>query len=327
MTRRSLASRLSAEIVPSEITDRDVYLNRRQFLARAGGAAAGTALVLGVPALSWSLDASVYAAAAPSPLSTDEPQTTFRQATTWNNFWEFGDKKHHPAQNSKDFKARPWQVTISGEVGKPLTLDVDDLIGRFSLQERIYRLRCVEGWSMVIPWVGFPLSELIAAVEPTSKAKFVHFVTLYSEEQFPAHRNNAYLPGHWPYEEALRLDEAMNELTLMAVGMYGQELANTNGAPLRLLVPWKYGFKSIKSIVSIELTEQQPKATWNQANPRYYGWYSNVNPRVNPVPYSQATESRHAEGTILGRRRTELFNGYGEYVAHLYEDLDLRRNY
>ena len=325
MIKRSLASRLNAEIVPSEITDRDVYLNRRQFLARAGGAAAGAALVLGAPALSWSLDRSLFANAAPSPLSTDEPQTTFMQATTHNNFWEFGDQKWDPAQNSKDFKARPWQVTVSGEVAKPLTLDVDDLIGRFSLQERIYRLRCVEGWSMVIPWAGFPLSELISAVEPTSKAKFVHFVTLYSKEQFPAHKNNAYLP--WPYEEALRMDEAMNELTLMAVGMYGEELANTNGAPLRLLVPWKYGFKSIKSIVSIELTEQQPRATWNFANPHAYGWYSNVNPRVNRAQHFQATERRHAEGEVIGRRRTELFNGYEEHVAHLYEDLDLRRNY
>ena len=322
MIKRSLASRLNAEIVPSEITDHDVYLNRRQFMARAGGAAAGAALVLGAPALSWSLDRSLFANAAASPYSTDEKQNTIGQATSYNNFWEFGKQKSDPAKNSKDFQPRPWQVTVSGEVGKPLTLDVDDLIGRFSLQERIYRLRCVEGWSMVIPWAGFPLSELISAAEPTSKAKFVHFVTLYSKEKFPAHKNNSYLP--WPYEEALRLDEAMNELTLMAVGMYGQEVANTNGAPLRLLVPWKYGFKSIKSIVSIELTEEQPKATWNQANPRYYGWYSNVNPRVNPVPYSQATETRIGENR---RRRTELFNGYEEHVAHLYEDLDLRRNY
>ena len=264
----------------------------------------------------------MYANAASSPYSTDEKQNTFTEATTYNNFWEFGKQKWEPAQNSKDFKPRPWTVTVSGEVGTPITMDIDDLIGRFSLQERIYRLRCVEAWSMVIPWVGFPLSELISAAEPTSKAKFVHFVTLYSEEQFPAHKTNSYLP--WPYEEALRMDEAMNELTMMAVGMYGQELANPNGAPLRLLVPWKYGFKSIKSIVSIELTEQQPRATWNQANPRYYGWYSNVNPRVSPVPYSQATETRIGEN---GRRRTELFNGYGDYVAHLYEDLDLRRNY
>ena len=185
MIKRSLASRLNADIVPSEITDRDAYLNRRQFLARAGGAAAGTALVLGAPALSWSLDASVYANAASSPYSTDEKQNTFTEATTYNNFWEFGKQKWEPGQNSKDFKPRPWAVTVSGEVGKPITMDVDDLIGRFSLQERIYRLRCVEAWSMVIPWVGFPLSELISAAEPTSKAKFVHFVTLYSKEQFP----------------------------------------------------------------------------------------------------------------------------------------------
>jgi len=322
MFKRSLASRLNADIVPSEITDRDVYLNRRQFLARTGGAAAGAALALGAPALSWSLDRSLFANATPSPYSTDEDQTAFDQATTYNNFWEFGKQKWEPARNSTDFQPRPWTVTVSGEVGAPLTLDVDDLIGRFPLEERIYRLRCVEGWSMVIPWSGFPLAELLKAAEPTAKAQFVHFVTLYSKEQFPAHRTNSYLP--WPYEEALRLDEAMNELTLLAAGMYGQELTNQNGAPLRLLVPWKYGFKSIKSIVSIELTEEQPKATWNSANPRWYGWYSNVNPRVNPVPYSQATETRFGENR---RRRTELFNGYGEYVAHLYEGLDLRRNY
>ena len=320
--KRTLASRLNAEIAPSEITDRDVYLNRRQFLATAGGAAAGAALLLGAPALSWPQDRSRFANAAPSRYSTDEDRTEFEQATTYNNFWEFGKQKWEPAQNSGDFRARPWTVSVSGQVGSPLTLDVDDLIGRFSLEERIYRLRCVEGWSMVIPWVGFPLADLLKAAEPTSKANFVHFETLYSKEQFPAHRSNAYLP--WPYEEALRMDEAMNELTLLAAGMYGQEVTNQNGAPLRLLTPWKYGFKSIKSIVKIELTEDQPKATWNEANPRWYGWYSNVNPRVNPVPYSQATETRIGENR---RRRTELFNGYGEYVAHLYEDLDLRRNY
>ncbi len=320
--KRTLASRLNAAIAPSEITDRDVYLNRRQFLATAGGAAAGAALLLGAPALSWPQDRSRFANAAPSRYSTDEDQTEFEQATTYNNFWEFGKQKWEPAQNSGDFQARPWTVSVSGQVGAPLTLDVDDLIGRFSLEERIYRLRCVEGWSMVIPWVGFPLADLLKAAEPTSKANFVHFETLYSKEQFPAHRSNAYLP--WPYEEALRMDEAMNELTLLAAGMYGQEVTNQNGAPLRLLTPWKYGFKSIKSIVKIELTEDQPKATWNEANPRWYGWYSNVNPRVNPVPYSQATETRIGENR---RRRTELFNGYGEYVAHLYEDLDLRRNY
>ena len=322
MIRRSLASRLNVEVVPSDITDQEVYLNRRQFLVRAGGVSASAALAFGVPALTWSLERSLFKGAVSSRYSTDEVQNTFRQATNYNNFWEFGRQKSDPAKNSKDFMPHPWTVSVSGEVRSILTLDIDNLISRFSLQERIYRLRCVEGWSMVIPWIGFPLSELIAAAEPTSKANFVHFVTLYSKKQFPAHRQNAYLP--WPYEEALRIDEAMNELTLLAVGMYGQELAKTNGAPLRLLVPWKYGFKSIKSIVSIELTEQQPKATWNEANPRYYGWYSNVNPRVSPVPYSQATETRIGE---TGRRRTELFNGYGDYVAHLYDGLDLRRNY
>lgn len=322
MVKRSLSSRLNAEIYPSEITSHDAYLNRRQFIVRTSGAAAGAALAIGVPMLAWPQVRSAYEIARPTSFGADERQNSFEQATTYNNFWEFGKQKWEPAQNSKDFRPLPWTVGVSGEVGNPLTIEIDDLIGRFSLEERVYRLRCVEGWSMVIPWIGFPLSELIIAAEPTSKAKFVHFVTLYSREQFPAHRANAYLP--WPYEEALRLDEAMNELTLMAVGMYGQELANTNGAPLRLLVPWKYGFKSIKSIVKIELTERQPKATWNEVNPRFYGWYSNVNPRVSPVPYSQATETRIGENR---RRRTDLFNGYGDYVAHLYEGLNLSRNY
>ena len=322
MIKPSLGSQLNAGITPSQITDQDVYLNRRQFLSRTTSAVAGMALAICVPEIVWPQVASSFASDGSAFIGLDEKPNTFEQATTYNNFWEFGKQKWDPAKNSKDFKPRPWTVNVSGAVSKPLVFDIDELTRRFPLEERIYRLRCVEGWSMVIPWIGFRLSELISAAEPTSKAKFVHFVTLYSKEQFPAHRKNAYLP--WPYEEALRLDEAMNELTLIAVGMYGGDLANANGAPLRLLVPWKYGFKSIKSIVNIELTENRPKATWNEANPRFYGWYSNVNPRVSPVPYSQATETRIGENR---RRRTELFNGYGNYVAHLYDGLDLRLNY
>jgi sulfoxide reductase catalytic subunit YedY len=314
------------DIRSSEITPERLYCNRRQFIHAASGAALGAAgaAVLGQP------DGGLQAAPQedladlrPSQFSTDERQNSYEEITSYNNFYEFGLDKEDPKRYADDLTVKPWTVRVEGHMNRPAAdYTLEDILSPHTLEERIYRLRCVEGWSMVIPWAGFPLAELISAAEPTSKAKFVHFVTLYSKEQFPAHKNNAYLP--WPYEEALRMDEAMNELTLMAAGMYGQELANTNGAPLRVLVPWKYGFKSIKSIVSIELTEEQPKATWNQANPRYYGWYSNVNPRVNPVPYSQATETRIGENR---RRRTELFNGYEEHVAHLYEDLDLRRNY
>jgi sulfoxide reductase catalytic subunit YedY len=314
------------DIRSSEITPERLYCNRRQFIHAASGAALGAAgaAVLGQP------DGGLQAAPQedladlrPSQFSTDERQNSYEEITSYNNFYEFGLDKEDPKRYADDLTVKPWTVRVEGHMNRPAAdYTLEDILSPHTLEERIYRLRCVEGWSMVIPWAGFPLAELISAAEPTSKAKFVHFVTLYSKEQFPAHKNNAYLP--WPYEEALRMDEAMNELTLMAAGMYGQELANTNGAPLRVLVPWKYGFKSIKSIVKIEFVEDQPRNTWNVAIPHEYGFYANVNPEVDHPRWSQAQERRIGN---FFRQRTQKFNGYGYQVARMYDGMDLAANY
>jgi sulfoxide reductase catalytic subunit YedY len=313
------------DIRSSEITPERLYCNRRQFIHAASGAALGAAgaAVLGQP------DGGLQAAPQedladlrPSQFSTDERQNSYEEITSYNNFYEFGLDKEDPKRYADDLTVKPWTVRVEGHMNRPAAdYTLEDILSPHTLEERIYRLRCVEAWSMVVPWVGFPLGDLIRRFEPTSRAKFVRFETLYRPSEFRGQRARNL---QYPYVEGLRMDEALNPLAILSVGLYGKTLLNQNGAPIRLVVPWKYGFKSIKSIVSIELTEEQPKATWNQANPRYYGWYSNVNPRVNPVPYSQATETRIGENR---RRRTELFNGYEEYVAHLYEDLDLRRNY
>jgi sulfoxide reductase catalytic subunit YedY len=313
------------DIRSSEITPERLYCNRRQFIHAASGAALGAAgaAVLGQP------DGGLQAAPQedladlrPSQFSTDERQNSYEEITSYNNFYEFGLDKEDPKRYADDLTVKPWTVRVEGHMNRPAAdYTLEDILSPHTLEERIYRLRCVEAWSMVVPWVGFPLRDLIRRFEPTSRAKFVRFETLYRPSEFRGQRARNL---QYPYVEGLRMDEALNPLAILSVGLYGKTLLNQNGAPIRLVVPWKYGFKSIKSIVSIELTEEQPKATWNQANPRYYGWYSNVNPRVNPVPYSQATETRIGENR---RRRTELFNGYEEYVAHLYEDLDLRRNY
>jgi sulfoxide reductase catalytic subunit YedY len=313
------------DIRSSEITPERLYCNRRQFIHAASGAALGAAgaAVLGQP------DGGLQAAPQedladlrPSQFSTDERQNSYEEITSYNNFYEFGLDKEDPKRYADDLTVKPWTVRVEGHMNRPAAdYTLEDILSPHTLEERIYRLRCVEAWSMVVPWVGFPLRDLIRRFEPTSRARFVRFETLYRPSEFRGQRARNL---QYPYVEGLRMDEALNPLAILSVGLYGKTLLNQNGAPIRLVVPWKYGFKSIKSIVSIELTEEQPKATWNQANPRYYGWYSNVNPRVNPVPYSQATETRIGENR---RRRTELFNGYEEYVAHLYEDLDLRRNY
>jgi sulfoxide reductase catalytic subunit YedY len=286
----------------SEITDEGVYLDRRQFM----GVGAGLAAAVAFPGWRW---------------QDDDELTPYDDVTTYNNFYEFGTGKGDPVRNAHTLRTRPWTVRVEGEAHKPAEFDIDDLWSRFPPQERVYRLRCVEAWSMVIPWLGFPLRDLLAAVEPTSAARFVEFTTLYDPEQMPGQRRRV-LP--WPYYEGLRLDEAMHPLTLMAVGVYGRALPNQNGAPIRLVVPWKYGFKSIKSIVRIRLTREQPQATWNVSAPHEYGFYANVNPEVDHPRWSQKRERRLGE---LFKRPTLPFNGYGDEVASLYSGMDLRRLY
>ncbi|HUE75752.1 MAG TPA: protein-methionine-sulfoxide reductase catalytic subunit MsrP, partial [Chloroflexota bacterium] len=241
--------------------------------------------------------------------------------TTYNNFYEFGLGKSDPARNAHTLRVRPWTINVEGDVANPQVIDIDTLLEWFPLEERVYRMRCVEAWSMVIPWLGFPLGDLIKRLEPTGKAKYVEFITLLRPEEMPGQRSSVL---DWPYVEALRLDEAMNPLTMLAVGLYGKTLPNQNGAPLRLVVPWKYGFKGIKSIVTIRFTETQPKTTWELAGPREYGFYANVNPAVDHPRWSQATERRIGE---FLRRKTLPFNGYEEEVAGLYAGMDLQKNF
>ena len=250
-----------------------------------------------------------------------DPLTPFEDITTYNNYYELGLDKSDPAENAGSLRLAPWTLRIEGEVKRPLTLDLDSLLTRFPLEERVYRMRCVEAWSMVIPWLGFPLAALIKQVEPTSRAKYVAFTTLYDPTQLPGQRSSVL---DWPYVEGLRIDEATHPLSMLAVGLYGKSLLGQNGAPLRLVVPWKYGFKGIKSIVNIALTEQQPKSTWNEAAPREYGFYANVNPEVDHPRWSQRTERRIGE---LSRRITLPYNGYGEQVASMYSGMNLRRSF
>ncbi|MCC7251185.1 protein-methionine-sulfoxide reductase catalytic subunit MsrP [Hyphomicrobium sp.] len=309
------------DISPSEITPRSAYLRRRDVLA--GG--------LGLAALAMLPTKKAEAAplaATKSPYSTDEPATRREDATTYNNFYEFGTDKGDPAANAHMLKTSPWSVKIDGLVAKPATYTLEDILKPVTLEERIYRLRCVEGWSMVIPWIGFPLADLLKRVEPLGAARYVAFETLVRPEEMPAQRG-LFQPLPWPYLEGLRLDEAMHPLAILATGMYGETLPNQNGAPLRLVVPWKYGFKSIKSIVRISLVEKQPPTTWQSSQESEYGFYSNVNPEVDHPRWSQATERRIGEGSGLfaKRRPTLMFNGYGEHVAQLYSGMDLRANY
>ena len=312
------------DIAPSEITPREVFLRRREFLA--GAAALGL-----LPGLSGLLSAEAQAApltAEPSPLSTTgEEKSTLANITSYNNFYEFGTDKGDPARHAHRLTTKPWKVKIDGLVNKGGDYDLDDLVKPARLEERIYRMRCVEGWSMVIPWVGFPLAEVLKRVEPQGSAKYVAFETLVRPSEMPA-QSGFFQPLDWPYREGLRLDEAMHPLTILAVGIYGETLLNQNGAPIRLVVPWKYGFKSIKSIVRISLVEKEPPITWKSQNAREYGFYSNVNPQVDHPRWSQATERRIGEGGLFGKRRpTLMFNGYGEHVAGLYAGLDLKANY
>ncbi len=312
------------EIRSSEITPRSLYVNRRQFLAGAAIAGAAAATGLGLREIIAPSTAAFAGAKIDSikksPLSTTEPQTPFKDVSNYNNYYEFSTEKEEPASLAKNFRTRPWKVKIDGMVEKKQELDLDTILKMAPPEERIYRHRCVEGWSIVVPWVGFSLSELIKSVKPTSKAKFVEFTTIFDLGQMPGQRRQVL---QWPYVEGLRMDEAMHPLTLLCFGMYGEELPNQDGAPLRLVVPWKYGFKSIKAIVKIHFTAGQPQTTWNLANPPAYGFYSNVNPNVDTY-HSQATERRLGE---FYKRLTQIFNGYGDQVASLYSGMDLKKFY
>ncbi len=313
-------------IKPSEITPQQIYEERRAFIAKmALGAVAGGALWEMANREAFAQVPAVKLAAKPNPaMSALEKQTPFKDAASYNNFYEFGLDKDDPARTAHTLKTRPWTVAIEGEVKKPMTLDIDTLLKLGPLEERVYRLRCVEGWSMVIPWVGYSLSALIKKVEPTSNAKFVEFISLADPKQMPGVGSRVL---NWPYREGLRIDEAMHPLALLGLGMYGQTLANQNGAPVRLVVPWKYGFKSAKSIVKIRFVREQPATAWNESAPNEYGFYSNVNPLVDHPRWSQASERRIGEdGFFQKKRKTLMFNGYPE-VASLYAGMDLKKNF
>ena len=309
-----------SDIAPSSITPRDVYLRRREFMAGAAG--------LALAAVAPTRAGAAPLTAAKSPLSTaDEPSTPVKDITSYNNFYEFGVDKGDPAKNAHTLTTKPWTVKIDGQVGKPADYNLEDLVDMAALEERIYRMRCVEGWSMVIPWVGVPLVAILKKADPQGSAKYVAFETLVRPSEMPGQKGFGQ-PLPWPYVEGLRLDEAMHPLTIMAVGIYGETLLNQNGAPFRLVVPWKYGFKSIKSVVRISLVEKQPPTTWSKSNPREYGFYSNVNPAVDHPRWSQASERRIGESGLFVKRRPTLpFNGYAAQVAELYTGLDLKANY
>lgn len=318
----------------SEITPPEVYAGRREFLKTSAlyvATSAGVGLGLSKLSSLGSADPPTAPPPMPSALASawkieqrgvytvPEPKTPYEDVTTYNNFYELGLSKSAPAEAAFHLKPRPWTVKVSGHTSKPQTLDIDTLLGWFGLEERVYRMRCVEAWSMVIPWLGFPLADLIKRLEPTSRAKYVAFTTLLDPEHLPGQR----LPVlQWPYVEGLRMDEARHPLTILAMGLYGQALPNQNGAPLRLVVPWKYGFKSIKSIVKIAFVEQEPPTSWNRYAPREYGFYSNVNPAVDHPRWSQAKERRIGE---VARRPTLPFNGYADQVASLYAGMDLKK--
>ena len=332
-----MTGRLGPAPPASEITPESLWLRRREFIrnsalftATAAGVGGGLLWLMGggraTPrdddaASSPSEGDAVpsLAVAGRSALSTDDPPTPYRDVTTYNNFYEFGTSKTDPAEYAGSLRTRPWTVAVEGECAQPQTIDIDALLRWFPLEERIYRMRCVEAWSMVVPWLGFPLGELLKRAQPLASASHVAFETLLAPDQMPEQRGSVL---DWPYVEGLRMDEAMHPLTILAVGIYGKPLPNQNGAPLRLVVPWKYGFKGIKSIVKIRLTRTQPDTTWNKAAPDEYGFYANVNPAVDHPRWSQASERRIGE---LRRRPTLPFNGYGEQVASLYAGMDLRR--
>jgi sulfoxide reductase catalytic subunit YedY len=316
----------SVPIRSYEITPKDVYFSRRDFIKAAGVVAGSVALASCAPAASGNAEttAPVDNPVTISGKTTDElgdPLNSFQDITHYNNYYEFSTDKEAVASLAEGFHTKPWSIEVSGMVKKPKIYAFEDLLKNFTQEERIYRLRCVEAWSMVIPWTGFTLASLLNEVEPTSDAKYVRFETVYRPEEMKG-QGSPFYP--WPYQEGLRIDEAMNDLTLLATGLYGEDMPTQNGAPIRLVVPWKYGFKSIKSIVKIELTDQQPETLWNTTAPNEYGFYSNVNPAVDHPRWSQATERRIGE---LSRRETLPFNGYGAQVASLYDGMDLSVHY
>jgi sulfoxide reductase catalytic subunit YedY len=314
--------RRAPRFTSNDVTDETLYWNRREWIVAA---AATLALLPGAGAAAEPAGPPLKAARNEG-LSVKEPSTKFDAATTYNNFYEFGVNKDDPARLAHTLRPRPWAVQVDGLVHKPKTFDVDELLRLHPPEERVYALRCVEGWSMVIPWIGFPLGALLRRVEPTGQAKYLEFTTLLDPSQFPAQRRGffGFSSLDWPYVEGLRLDEAMHPLTLLTVGMYGHVLPNQNGAPLRVVVPWKYGFKSAKSIVRIRLVADEPKTAWNKAAAQEYGFYSNVNPEVSHPRWSQATERRIGE---FRRRPTLMFNGYADQVAHLYAGMNLKALY
>jgi sulfoxide reductase catalytic subunit YedY len=303
------------QIAASEITDEQTYWNRRDFI-RTAGVAAGSIAMPSLLAASGSGNARASGRA-----QGGDELTPYEDVTSYNNFYEFGTDKRDPARHAGSLMPRPWTVTVEGEVHKPGVWDIDDLLNLFPLQERVYRLRCVEAWSMVIPWMGFSLGDFMGRVEPTSHARFIEFTTLHDPQQMPGQRRRVL---DWPYVEGLRLDEAVHPLTLLTFGLYGKMLPNQSGAPIRLVIPWKYGFKSIKSVVKMRFVREQPVNTWQGSAPSEYGFYANVNPEVDHPRWSQARERRIGE---LRRRPTLMFNGYADQVAHIYAGMDLRRNF
>ena len=312
------------DIRSSEITPEHVYYNRRQFIGASGAAlgAAGAALLGGSGGGVQAAPQEDIPNLTPSPFSTDERLNSFEEITSYNNFYEFGLDKEDPKRYAHELTVEPWSVRVEGHINRPAAdYTLEDILQPHPLEERIYRLRCVEAWSMVVPWIGFPLADLVRRFEPTSRARYVRFETLYRPEEFRGQRRRNLT---YPYVEGLRMDEALNPLAILVVGLYGKTLLNQNGAPLRLMVPWKYGFKSLKSIVKIQFVEEQPRNTWNIEIPHEYGFYANVNPEVNHPRWSQATERRI--GSFF-RQRTQMFNGYGDQVAHMYAGMDLAANY
>jgi sulfoxide reductase catalytic subunit YedY len=319
-----IKSKDSTFIPSAEITPKKLYVNRRQFL-KGSAALGGVSLVGGLGVLAFPPEAEANAkieSVTKSPLSTTgEAQTPLKDISSYNNYYEFSTDKYEPAKLAQNFKTRPWKVTIDGQIKKKLTLDIDEILKLAPPEERVYRHRCVEGWSMVMPWIGFPLSVLINKAEPLPKAKYVEFTTLLDPAQMPGQRVGVL---DWPYTEGLRMDEAMHPLALLCFGLYGEVLPNQNGAPLRVILPWKYGFKSAKGIVRISFTEHEPATAWNKAAPNEYGFYSNVNPTVDHPRWSQAKERRIGE---FFKRPTLMFNGYGDQVGSLYAGMDLKKNF
>jgi sulfoxide reductase catalytic subunit YedY len=312
----------ASDIKSSEITDKKFYLQRRQFLDSSAKATVAAAAALAFPGL-WLPSEAQAGTKLPNvvsgPFSTSEEKTPYESVTSYNNFYEFSTDKKLPAKLAANFKTRPWTITVEGECEKPGVFQLEDFIKPHTLEERIYRLRCVEAWSMVIPWVGISLQAVIKRFKPTSRAKYVEFTTLYDPDQMPGQKRAVL---NWPYVEGLRIDEAMHPLAILAVGLYGEEMPNQNGAPIRLVVPWKYGFKNIKSIVKMRFTEKQPRNTWNLAAPGEYGFYANVNPNVDHPRWSQSKERRIGD---FFKRKTLMFNGYEEEVAGLYAGMDLSK--